>query len=231
MSIQIKLYADDEKFNVLDFSFSFSQKRDINGRPSAKPLCNGVHIVIEAQKYNGFIESAMQANHKMQLVLHFIPVQLGSKTRKLHLIDAHCVRNKVHFNAKSAIPMTESLFFTCGGVKDSNSNNEFSASWRTTFPKTEAATTMTYNNEKEFTNCYLTYPDGEPLEYYDKGDIIILNIETLNRIGDNVTVNLDDAEFDFEYNGSVLPNDVLSNIAINNDLEQVALKVVAQKEN
>ncbi len=48
----IKLYVEDKEFTVLYCEFSFSQGSDSTGRPSKDPVFDGVHIVLEAQKYN-----------------------------------------------------------------------------------------------------------------------------------------------------------------------------------
>ncbi len=163
------------------------------------------------------------------MVLHFIPVELGQKTRKVHLIDAHCVKNKTHYRAKGTVPMTESLFFTCAGIKDTKSSAEYSASWRTTFPTT--TTKQSSKDQKKVTKYYLTNPEGESIDEYKENDRIVLNIATRNRIGDSITVSLEDAAFDFEHHGTPLEDDTLSGLAISDDLEQIELKVVAQKNN
>ena len=82
--------------------------------------------------------------------------------------------------------------------------------------------------EKKITDYYLTDADGSEIEGYDIGDLVILNITTKNRIGDIITINLNDKDYDFEYDGTVLVNDTLKNIKIESDLEQIQLKIVPQ---
>jgi len=100
--------------------------------------------------------------------------------------------------------------------------------WNPNDPYGEEGEVTTINDEKEVTNYYLTDTEGNEIEEYDIDDVITLNIETKNRIGDIITINLNDKEFDFEHNGVVLANDTLRDIQIGNDLEQIELKVVPE---
>ncbi len=126
--------------------------------------------------------------------------------------------------------MTETLHISCAGLADSQFATEYSAYWRVTYPSNDVAATTITDDEKKVTKYYLTNTDGDHIDNYKKDDIIIVNIETENRIGDNITFSLDDAEFDFEHSGSILPNNTFSTI-IGSDLEQVELKVITQKNN
>lgn len=76
---------------------------------------------------------------------------------------------------------------------------------------------------------FITDVLGNELEEYETGDKIVLQIETENRIGDMLYMNLNDKTHDFEYNGVVLVNDTIENyIIIINNHEQIELEVIDQ---
>ncbi|MFK7787082.1 MAG: type VI secretion system tube protein TssD [Crocinitomicaceae bacterium] len=82
--------------------------------------------------------------------------------------------------------------------------------------------------EKKLTEYYLTDADGKKVEEYEVGDVITLNIKTQNRIGDTLTIHLEDKTHDFKYNGEVLEDDKLSDFEITGDDEKIELEVIAQ---
>ena len=49
-------------------------------------------------------------------------------------------------------------------------------------------------------------------------------------IGKPFTINLDDPEIDFKYNGRVLENDTLKDYTINSDIETIELEAILEIE-
>ncbi|MCF6350195.1 MAG: hypothetical protein L3J23_04075 [Flavobacteriaceae bacterium] len=145
MSIKATLHIDDKKLNVLYYYYDFYQPTDANNRPSGKPVFQGIRIVLETQQDLSLEEWAAAANQKKQLELHLSPITLGGKTRIVYFIDAHLVKWDVNFTNKSSAPMTETLFITCGGLKEGTV--EYEAYWRTTYPN--KATPIVRNNQEE----------------------------------------------------------------------------------
>jgi len=147
MSIESKLHIDDQKVKVLQFSFDYQQGADYNGRPSTKPVFKGLWLTIETQKNLKLEEWAIAVNQKKQLELHLSPTILGGKTRILYFFDAHLVKWDVNFTSIGSNPMTETLYITCAGVKDSESTVEYEAYWRETYFDNIPVTTI--NNEEQ----------------------------------------------------------------------------------
>lgn len=81
---------------------------------------------------------------------------------------------------------------------------------------------------KELEEYFLTDANGKEIDEYEVGDQIILNVKTKNRIGDKITISLEDKSHDFRYNGEVLENDKLSDYTISKDLEKIELEVIVQ---
>jgi len=82
--------------------------------------------------------------------------------------------------------------------------------------------------DKVLTEYFLTDENGKRVEEYEVGDTIILNIKTKNRIGDKLTIHLEDKTHDFKYNGEVLKDDKLTDFTITKDEEKIELEVIVQ---
>ncbi len=229
MSFKAILIVDEQEVNVLNFNIDFKQGADISGRPAINPIFNGLKLKIETRKDLSFAEWSFEPSQTKQIELHIRPNILGGRTRKLYFYDAHLVFWENHFSSTGNQPMYETLEIKAAGVEDSTSSGKYSAYWRTTFPQQATEpTTIESEDEKEFTSYYLTDLEGQEVDEYEVGDKIILNIETKNRIGDKVTVHLEDKTHDFIYRGQVLEDDKLKNYIINADLEKIELEVIKQ---
>ncbi|MCF6351285.1 MAG: hypothetical protein L3J23_09720, partial [Flavobacteriaceae bacterium] len=149
MSIEAKLIIDGKEIKVLSYNFSFDQIADTNGRPSSKPVFNGLWVVIESQKGVNLEEWAIAINQDKLVELHIAPVVLGGKTKIYYFLNSHLVKWQVYFSATGIQPMTEALLIKSAGVKDSNSTEQYEAYWLTAQPNTTPVTTINYNEEKE----------------------------------------------------------------------------------
>ncbi|MCF6351121.1 MAG: hypothetical protein L3J23_08870 [Flavobacteriaceae bacterium] len=227
MSIKATLHIDDKKINVLYYYYDFYQPTDANNRPSGKPIFQGVRIVLETQQDLSLEEWAVAANQKKQLKLHLSPITLGGKTRIVYFIDAHLVKWDVSFTNKSSTPMIETLFITCGGLREGSV--EFEAYWRTTYPNKAIPTKVHQEEELEVINYYITDLENNILDNYSTGDKILLHVETKNAIDKSLTLSLNDKKNDFKHNGVILENDTLKNYTITNNFEKIELEVIEQQ--
>lgn len=228
MSVKAKIIIDEKEINVLSFSFGFNQKADTNGRPTQKPVFLGLNLIIETRKDLNLADWAFAPNQTKQIELHIYPVILGGKTRKLYFYDCHLVNWENDFSSTGSNPMSETLKITAAGLKNSNSLEEYSAYWRTTFPQQEVESTVIENNKK-VSKFYLTNTNNEKINNYKIGETIRLCLETQNRIGDKVTINLNDPAYDFEHNGNLLKGDIIKDYIIGDNIEQIELKIIKQK--
>jgi len=83
----------------------------------------------------------------------------------------------------------------------------------------------------EFVDLYFTNTTGEIITEVMPGDAVLLNVETKNMIGEKATIDLNDEDVDFSYNGDRLNNDILSDYLIHQDIEKIPLEVIRQKTN
>ena len=100
-------------------------------------------------------------------------------------------------------------------------------------PPSESTPTESEEEEKEepkFLGYHFENEDGENIDQ-DKiriDDVIYLVIETENADGEKVTLNLDDDNLDYKYNGKVLENDTLKGVSVTGSVTKVKLTAVAQ---
>lgn len=100
-------------------------------------------------------------NMAKQLILEFVPRILGTKTKKVHFIDAHCINYHEHFDSTGTVAMTISLNITAAGVKDSNSSEQFEEYWLTTRSNTTPVTTRDDQEEEETQVAVDIYIDSQ----------------------------------------------------------------------
>ncbi len=223
-----KLIIDDIAVNILRYNISFDQKASENGKPSQRPLFLGLSLTIEVNKKLDLGTWAVADYLAKQIEIQLKPVVEGGRSRRIKLFDAHLVTWKTNFSAVDNRPMSETLFITAAGVEDTHSAGVYSAKWRKTFSG-EAVEPATLDNSPELIRYYITDLEGNEIDEYDISDKIILNIETKNAIGENLTVKIPDKTYDFKYKGTVLQNDTLNDYQINNNLEKVELEVIEQQ--
>lgn len=230
MGIQAKLILDSgEEFNILECHYSTRQDTYKSARPSGMPELNLVHVVLESRKDQPFFNWATQFDEVKQCEIHFLPRILGStSTRKVYLIDAICVSYKVNFTGSGDNPMTDVLELSCGGLKTSDDEAEYSAHWRKTFPQEagEEETVIEEENPK-INESYFESKKGEKIT----GDLrhnqeVYFVIKTKDMVGKTVDVDLSDSEIDFEYNGTIVENDMLKAVSITSDLMKLKLKAL-----
>ncbi|EKY10825.1 hypothetical protein HMPREF9073_03260, partial [Capnocytophaga sp. oral taxon 326 str. F0382] len=77
---------------------------------------------------------------------------------------------------------------------------------------------------------YFTDLQGNKIDLGEDEQEIYLVIEGENLVGEQIDIDLTDKKLYFEYNGSILENDLLKNYTFKNDnKEQIKLKVIDTK--
>ncbi len=229
MSVKVELHLEGDIYPIKFFRTGFQQGMNMDGFPSSKIRQKGIQLSLDMVRAEIFEEWAYHNHRKLDFEIHLIPNILGSgRTRVFKCYEGFLHEFTTDYSAHSKEQTTYHLNIMCGRMEFSWSTCVYKENWAQE-PVEAAVPTIIEEPEKKTTSYYLTDTDGNQIDDYDVNDIIILNIESQNRIGDSVTINLDDAEYDFEYQGNVLPNDTIQNYIIGNDLEQITLKVVKQK--
>ena len=82
----------------------------------------------------------------------------------------------------------------------------------------------------DITEAYFTDLQGNKIDLGEDEQEIYLVIEGENLVGEQIDIDLTDKKLYFEYNGSILENDLLKNYTFKNDnKEQIKLKVIDTK--
>ena len=82
----------------------------------------------------------------------------------------------------------------------------------------------------DITEAYFTDLQGNKIDLGEDEQEIYLVIEGENLVGEQIDIDLADKKLYFEYNGSILENDLLKNYIFKNDnKEQIKLKVIDTK--
>jgi len=229
MSIQIKLYVEELTIPLLSYLLSGAQGSDYTGRPFSRTVVLPLELIYESIKNDPFLDKLVNSKMTDYLKLVISPVIMGGKSTIIELLDYYVLKHRENFKGVGNQPMTTYVTISFATIIINGKVMDVK-SWKVTDPYAKTVAPTVINDEKELTSYYLTNTENEKIQDYKEEDIIILNLETQNRIGDIITINLDDTEYDFEYNGSLLPNDTLKNIFIESDLEQIELKVIKQKK-
>ncbi len=215
--------------NLIDFKMSFKQNTDYTGRPTTKPLLQIINAIYETTKDIDVFAWSIHSTMLKKVIVEFSPSTMSSKTKRYEFYDVACTFYKEGFNGQNSNPTLTTIGMSAAIFKYENTIHE--KSWKITDLNNQIIPTVIEDNdEKEVLKYYITDVEGNELDEYKTGDKIILNIKTKNRIGDSLTIHLDDKTHDFKYKGQILKNDILRNYKIANNLEQIELEVINQQE-
>ena len=127
MSFKIELIIDEHNLNVLHYSLTFHQGADATGRPSQKPVFQGVTLTFESQKGVDLMLWMISSGLTKTIKLKITPRD-GGRSRIITFYDAHLLGWLTNFDANGTKPLSETLQISAGGIKDSISNAEYTAS-------------------------------------------------------------------------------------------------------
>ncbi len=151
------------------------------------------------------------------------------RPRTIELYDTLCVGYDCYFDADNNTPMITRLTLSPAIVTE-NGELIMEQSWKVTdLNAGSVEATTIQDNSPSIVDSYFTDTQGNNIENYEIGDIIKLVIRSENMLGNPVTVNLEDKDADFEYNGERLPEDTLSDYIIQSNTEQIELTVIEQE--
>ena len=228
MSFLAKLFINDEVRNILNAKQAYSRLADVNGRPSSRPFGHKLEFAIESTRDDSFFyESMFSPTNKCLGEIIFYKRDGISTLYKMEFANAQILDLSESFNALDNLPLHMNIAIGWGIMKTKGVTHE--EPWNPNNPFIAINETTREEEEKEVTHYFITDKDGEELEKYKVGDTIVLNIETTNRIGDNMTISLEDKTHDFKYNGQLLQNDTISDYQISSDSEKIELEVVLQE--
>lgn len=231
MAFLAKLFLQGEVRNVLDLEFGYKQYTDGTGRPSTAPQGGLISFSIESTRDDSLLYMwAIDQLMKLQGCIRVYKHDGISKLYDIEFANCYCVFLEEKFSSKGnksmciRITISPGIQRTRGIVyeKGWNLSNPFENENVKVLEREEE------NQEKKLIQYFVTDQTNNELDDYEVGDTIVLNIQTQNRIGDKITIQLQDKTHDFEYQGNVLENDTIEDYVISSDLEKITLKVISQ---
>ena len=224
------LEINGTKLNILHFTNGIYTESDVTGRPWGQPKGGIFTVCIPmAKDMGGITRAALHDTLKVAGQVIFYQRDFSKIFSKLEFANAHIINYSEHYNHLSSAPPLVKLTFS-PGIQRLNNDTIFEKPWNPSNPFKELPPAPVTSKEKKIANYTLTDINNKPITEYTNGDTIVLNINTENRIGDSLTLDLKDKEYDFKHNGSILNNDILENITISSDLEKLVLEVIPQEE-
>ncbi|GEQ86360.1 hypothetical protein ULMS_18680 [Patiriisocius marinistellae] len=231
MSIQSKLYVENEVFDILESNFHYNQKFDINNRPLPKVFGGIFNIVVPSGKSDTLTDWAIRKTMMKNVKIVQIPNFLGgsSKSRTFELLDTYCVFDKNQFESSNNEQMKNFITLSPAILKlDGQLLHE--RNWKVTDIKAESVIPTTIENEPNIIKYHLEDMEGVELfkNEIDVGEEIMMVVETINAIGETLEFDLDDQKLDYEHNGIKLKEDMLK-VKITADIVRVPLKAILQE--
>ncbi|MBQ4819639.1 type VI secretion system tube protein TssD [Aquimarina sp. MMG016] len=228
MAFQAKLFINGEERNVLDSTFLYKQLIDINGRPKTNVQGGQIHFVIESTKNDELFYDWMFTDQ--QTYRGHIRFYHRDGFRKLfdyEFANCYCVLLEEKFSAQGNAPLKMHLTLSPGiqRVRD----QIFEKAWNPNNPFVAAApVTEREEKEPEIVSAAFIDSNGNEVKKVTEGNII-LQVETKDMVGEMISIDLSDNNYDFLYNEELIENDILEDISVRSDQISIELKVIKQK--
>ena len=144
---------------------------------------------------------------------------------KIEFANAQILRLSESFDAYDSSPMHINISIGWGISRIKGLVHE--EIWNTNNPFVSIEETVIEEEDPpQILDFYITDENGNVKNKYKIGDTLFLVIESVNKIGKNVSISLKDKTKDFRYLGRHLPDDIIEDYEIK---DIIKLEVVAQE--
>lgn len=226
------LYVDGFKFPITYFDFNLRQFKGTNNRPRGKVHGGEFSFTLDFDNKNTISLIAWMISPNMQKdgYIEILDFANSSIAFKLEFANAYATAQEFYYSAFSNLPLQTNVTITAGALRFDR-EVPFFQTWNpnNSFTNQSATVVNKENDVKKLSNYYLTDKQGNKINSFTSGDIIVLNIETQNRVGDITDIDMNNDNYDFKYNGNRLKNYTLKNVKLTSDLKKIELEVINQK--
>ena len=226
-----ELVIFDKVYPILDFELTLEKDSDTTGLPVSNPFGGKMTIKFASSKNDTDILEAAMASRMM--VKGYVRMYRRDGVQKLfdyEFANAYILLFNETFDATSKNPVTTKVIIAPGILK--KEDWIFTNYWNPSNPFLTAATPISSNEEDEPQFLGYHFEDSNnneiPKAKIKPNQDVVLVLETENADGDTITIDLDDDNLDYEYNGTVLKNDVLEGVTITGEQTRIKLKAVNQ---
>ena len=127
MSFLAKLVIGSTEYNILNVSYDFTQRIDVNQRPNGAPKGGLIELRIESGNNNELLEWMFRPEMVKNGKIVFFRRDANSPMKTVNFTDAFCVYMKEVFVADGPNPMTTVLTLSARELKVNN--NAISNAW------------------------------------------------------------------------------------------------------
>ncbi|PKQ61100.1 hypothetical protein BZG02_16780 [Labilibaculum filiforme] len=228
MSIKGKMYVDDMVYNIRRLDFGFDQKINTNGTASTAPLGGLFNVEVESPK-NTHLYAWGASKFDMKYVkLVFSPVTLASKNRTIELYDTLCIAHHDYFHSEGKAPMVSVLRLSPAIiVQDGQTLVE--KNWKVSDLSAQNTEPTAVPENPEILECFFEDEQGNAVAKPKKNQTIFLVVNTKEMVGQGIDIDLSDDNIDYEYNGSIVDNDLIQGVNVTADTMKIQLKTIKQR--
>lgn len=105
MSFLARMEIDGEEMNVLECSFGFSQNMDASGKPTSKPQCRVITVLLESTDNTHLFDWMLSATQQKNGTITFFRRDGSSRFKTLEFVDAYCVDYFETYEHSGGTPM------------------------------------------------------------------------------------------------------------------------------
>ncbi len=228
MSFKAKLYIEGEERNLLDAELVFSQVADYNGRPSQLPVGAPLNLAFESTRNDELFYSYMFHPDRMfKGYIRFFKRDGLQKYFDIEFANAHIIRLHERFSSTGETPMYIGLTISYGISRIRDVIHE--KKWNPSNPFANNSTETTEQEEEgSIVDIYYENENGEKISKLRKNKTIFLTVQTNNMVGKTIDIDLNDSDFDFEYDGALLDNNQLPDQEVTS--ETIKLELITRKK-
>lgn len=228
MSFKATLFIFEKEYRLLDLDYNLKQVTDDTGRPKSRVMGGKIHLSFESTGQDeGFYEAMFSSTMMVKGHIRVYKRDGFQKSFDLKFANAFITGLTTSFNhvstenLKMDAVISAQIMEIRGQLYESptNPNNPF----------IEAAP-VTVREEKEPEIVSATFKDsnGNEVQKVTKGTVT-LHVETKDMVGEMISIDLSDNNYDFLYNGELIENDLLEDISVRSDQMSIELEVIKQK--
>ena len=223
------LFVLDKEYPLLDINYNLNQKADQTGRPIGRTFGGKLFVKFASTRDDAFFYEAMfSPNLMIEGKIRIFRRDGIQKAFDIEFANAFVVHLKEHFNGSSTQPCYMEVVISPLIQKIRDSIFELPTNPSNPFIQQAAPTVR--DDGKKLERYYLTDKEGNEIEDYENGQVIVLNIETKNYNGEKISINLNDKEHDFKLDGVTQRNDTIRDYVISKDHEKIELEVIPEQQ-
>lgn len=228
------LYIDGFKFPITHLDFNLHQFKGTNNRPVGKAYGGEFSFTLDFDTKDAItlidwmVSSTIQKDGHIE-ILDFTNSRIAFK---LEFANAYATAQEFYYSAFSNLPLQTNVTVTAGALRF-NREVTFFQNWNSKGPFTVQSPSVVREATEEdfdFSEYYFEDLNGNRIEQskirYQQE--VYLVVSSQNATGKTITLDLDDNRLDYEYQGKIIENDILSNLKISADTMKIKLKAIRQ---